>query len=75
MSDPVNQPDHYVAGRKYEPIDVMEDWGLINNFYLASAFKYIARCGRKGSAAEDLKKAVFYLNREIQRLETELPKR
>ena len=71
MSDPVNQPDHYVKGRKYEPIEVMEDWGLINNFYLGSAFKYIARCGRKGSAAEDLKKAVFYLNREIHRLEIE----
>ena len=69
MSDDINAPDHYVLGRKYEPIDVMEDWQLINNNYVACAFKYIARCGRKGDPLQDLKKAVYYLNREVQRLE------
>lgn len=67
--DPVTNPSHYTEGRKYEPIDVIEDWGL--DFCLANALKYISRAGRKGDAVEDLKKAVFYLNREITKLEGE----
>lgn len=66
--DPIN-PDHYKAGRKYEPINVIEDWGL--NFRLGNAVKYISRNGRKPgeNPIEDLKKAVYYINREIQYLE------
>lgn len=64
MTDMINRPPHYVDGRKYEPLNVIEDWGL--NYRLGSALKYISRAGRKDPSkyAEDLRKAVFYLERE-----------
>lgn len=72
----VNHPAHYNRG-KYETIDVIEDWNL--NFSLGSVIKYISRCGAKDDPSmtieekslEDLKKARFYLDREIQRREKE----
>ena len=64
--DPVDHPAHYTEGRRFEPIDVIEDWEL--GFHLGNALKYISRAGRKGDAREDLEKAVWYLNREIARL-------
>ena len=60
--DVVNSPKHYTTG-KYEVIDVIEDWDL--NFRLANAIKYIARHKHKGKPLEDLKKALWYLQREI----------
>ncbi len=60
----VNHPSHYAAGRKYEPIDVIEDWEL--GFSLGNVVKYISRAGRKIDALEDLKKAQFYLNYAIE---------
>ena len=66
MSDEVNHPKHYSDGRKYEPIDVIEDWDL--NFNLGNVLKYVARAGRKDDIVQDLEKARFYLDREIQRL-------
>lgn len=65
--DPVDNPAHYCEGRAYMPIDVIEDWEL--GFNLGNAVKYIARAGRKGDALEDLKKARFYLDREIGTME------
>lgn len=67
-NDPVNHPSHYTFG-KYEVLDVIEDWGL--NYSRACVIKYVARAGRKDpkKEAEDLKKARFYLDREIERLE------
>ena len=65
--DPVNNPSHYAEGRKYEPINVIEDWDL--NYRLGNAVKYISRAGRKLDAKEDLRKAVWYLQREIESLE------
>ena len=64
----VNHPAHYAEGRKYEPIAVIEDWNL--NFSLGSAVKYISRAGRKDKdkVIEDLQKAVWYINREIERI-------
>ena len=64
----VNHPAHYAEGRKYEPIAVIEDWNL--NFSLESAVKYISRAGRKDKdkVIEDLQKAVWYINREIERI-------
>lgn len=62
--DPVTKPMHYVQGRKYEPVKVINDWGL--NFNLGNAVKYISRAGRKGDKKQDLEKAVFYLNEEIK---------
>lgn len=70
MKESIEKPTHYVKDRKYEPLDVMSDWGLLENYYLASALKYIARYGRKDPdhAQLDLEKAIFYLKREIERV-------
>jgi hypothetical protein len=68
----INHPSHYSEGRKYEPIDVIVDWNL--DFPLGNTVKYISRAGRKIDALEDLKKAAWYLNYEIQQLEAALDK-
>ena len=59
----VKRPSHYTAGRKYEPIDVIEDWDL--GFSLGNVVKYISRAGRKNDALEDLNKTKFYLQYAI----------
>lgn len=64
--DNVNHPSHYTFG-KFEVIDVIEDWKL--NYHKGNAVKYIARSSHKGNELEDLKKAVWYLQREIENLE------
>ena len=61
-NDSINSPKHYTHG-KYEVIDVIEDWDL--NFRLANAIKYIARHKHKGKPLEDLEKALWYLQREV----------
>lgn len=62
----VNNPAYYKTGG-IEAIDVIEAWGL--GFSLGNVVKYIARCGRKSdNVLGDLKKAVWYLNREIERM-------
>jgi hypothetical protein len=61
----VNHPSHYNKG-KIEVIDAIEDWCL--NFNLGNVIKYVARAEHKGNKLEDLKKAQFYINREIERL-------
>lgn len=71
MNDIINAPAHYVEGRKYQPIDVIEDWGLHKNHSLACALKYIARAGRKHDALKDIQKALWYLQREEARLKRE----
>ena len=60
----VNHPSHYNHGT-IEVIDVIEDWNL--GFCLGNAVKYIARCEHKGHKKEDLEKAIWYLNRELQK--------
>ena len=65
-TQPVNHPAYYQAGG-IEAIDVIEAWGL--GFCLGNTVKYIARAGKKGSRLTDLKKAAWYLNRLIKRLE------
>jgi hypothetical protein len=63
MSDPVN-PDHYRRhGSGIEAIDITEHM----NFCLGNAMKYIWRADLKANPIEDLQKAVWYLEREIQR--------
>lgn len=68
-NDPINRPAHYTAGRKFEPIDVIRDWDL--NFSLGNAVKYVSRAGRKDPAktVEDLKKAIWYIQNEIDSIE------
>jgi hypothetical protein len=64
MTEHINHPAHYGgADDPYEAIKVIEAWGL--GFNLGNAIKYIARVDRKGDAIEDLKKARWYLDREI----------
>lgn len=64
----IDHPKHYNMG-KYEAIDVIEDWGL--GFNLGNTVKYIARAGHKDKSKtlEDLEKSLWYLQREIDRLE------
>lgn len=69
MSDIIRHPSHYTEGRKYEPKDVIRDWGL--NFNLGSAVKYISRAGRKDDKLIDLRKARQFLDFEIEALEGE----
>lgn len=69
VADRVNHPAHYVLGG-IEVIDAIEAWEL--GFHLGNTVKYIARAGRKGDRLEDLRKARWYLDREIARSE---PKR
>ena len=62
-SDNVNNPTHYNAGT-IEVITVIEDWKL--NFNLGNAIKYIGRCEHKNNKKEDIKKAIWYLERELK---------
>lgn len=64
MSEQINHPSHYNNG-KIEAIDVIEDWKL--NFSLGCVVKYICRSEYKDSTIQDLEKAAWYLNREINR--------
>lgn len=66
-TETVNHPPHYTFGR-YEVIDVLEDW-FVDEPHLWQVGKYIARAARKGDELEDLKKARWYLNRKIEKLE------
>ena len=68
MTDMIN-PSHYRGDRKFEPIAVIEDWGL--NYRLGNAVKYISRNGRKPGEdpREGLRKAIWYLEREIDALD------
>lgn len=63
MDEKVNHPTHY-QGNNYEVIDIIEDFSL--GFNLGNSIKYILRSDKKGSKIEDLRKAVWYLEREIQ---------
>lgn len=67
QSDPVNHPTHYTSSPSgVECIDVVEHMP----FNVGAAVKYCWRAGLKSpDAVTDLKKAVWFLNREIQRLE------
>jgi len=70
IHDPVNHPAHYTSHPSgVECIDVTEHM----SFNLGNAVKYIWRAGSKGSALEDLRKAAWYVEREIQRLTIAVP--
>lgn len=62
--------DYYKSGG-LEAFDVIDAFEL--GFNLGNAFKYIARAGKKDSKVEDLRKAVTYLNREIEKEEKARP--
>lgn len=63
-SDPVNHPKHYTNHPSgVECIEITEHM----NFCLGNAVKYIWRADLKNDAIEDLEKAIWYINRELQR--------
>ena len=64
--DTVNNPQHYNTG-SIEVITYIEDKNL--GFNLGNVVKYISRAEHKGSHLTDLKKAKWYLEREIMRIE------
>lgn len=65
----VDHPSHYHAASGVEVIAAIEAWGL--GFSLGNVVKYVARAGKKDLAVvlEDLRKAAWYLEREIKHLE------
>ncbi|MDD3229751.1 MAG: DUF3310 domain-containing protein [Oscillospiraceae bacterium] len=68
--DNVNHPSHYTSG-KIEVIDFIVDQKL--TYCLGNAVKYIARAGKKdpSKTIEDLQKAVWYTNKQIEILKPE----
>lgn len=71
--DPVNHPSHYTSHPSgVEAITICEH----HDFCIGNALKYLWRSGLKGDSPrkfiEDLKKAVWYINRRIQFLERQL---
>jgi hypothetical protein len=64
MTDNVNNPKHYNSHPSgIQAIQVTEHM----NFCLGNAVKYIWRSDLKHDAIEDLEKAIWYINREIER--------
>lgn len=75
MTDPIN-PDHYTqsparctCGRPIECIQIAEHM----NFTIGNAIKYLWRADHKGQPVEDLRKARWYINREIERRDNAQP--
>lgn len=64
--DKVNHPAHYQTQDGLEAIDVIEAFDL--GFHLGNAFKYIARAPKKQRYIQDLEKARWYIDREIERV-------
>ena len=69
-NDPVNHPSHYTSspakcscGKPIECIQVVEHMG----FNLGNSVKYLWRCDLKKNDIEDLRKAEFYIKREIEK--------
>lgn len=67
--DPVNHPTHYTSDPSgVECIQITQH----RNFCVGNAIKYLWRAGLKGDAhVEDLEKAIFYINQEIERIKNE----
>ena len=74
MPSIVDHPIHYGGGdNPHEHVKCAEAWGLVDTpkvgAWLYNATKYICRAGKKDDILTDLKKAAWYLNRAIERLE------
>jgi hypothetical protein len=66
MKEKINHPKYYNLGT-IEVVDAIVDWGL--NFCMGNVIKYVARYRHKDDSLEDLKKARWYLDYEIRKLE------
>jgi hypothetical protein len=66
MTEAVNHPKHY--GGKDNPLEVIN---IINhyklNFELGNVLKYVLRADKKGNRKQDLQKALWYLQHEINK--------
>ena len=68
MNDNVNHPKHYNSHPSgVECIEITEHF----NFNIGNAVKYCWRAGLKGEQVEDLRKARWYIDREISRILSE----
>jgi hypothetical protein len=72
----VNHPQHYGGDVVHEHVKCMVAWGIDKNAFLYNCTKYICRVGKKDAASplEDLKKALWYLDKAIEQLEKEQSK-
>lgn len=71
--DNVNRPAHYAKGRRFEVIEVIEDWAQFaptvkQGITYAQVLKYLGRLWGKGDPMENLSKALWYLERLEQHL-------
>jgi hypothetical protein len=65
MAETVNHPSHYQTEAGIEVIDIIDAFKL--DFYEGNVVKYILRSDKKGKKLEDLKKALWYLSRKIEK--------
>jgi hypothetical protein len=56
--------EHY-RGTAIQPWDIIDDHGL--DYYRGNALKYLLRAGKKGSAVQDLRKAIHYIEKCIEK--------
>ena len=66
--DPVQHPSHYCHGG-IEAIEAIEAWGC--NMHIGNAIKYLVRYEHKGHPVEDLRKAVWYIERYIEMIKSD----
>ena len=67
MKEYINHPQHYGGNdNTYEVIKIIEHYDL--NFHLGNTVKYILRAGKKDDRLQDLNKAIWYLQREIDKI-------
>ena len=64
----IDHPEHYNSG-KIEVIDFIESLGIDEDFCIGNAIKYISRYTHKGDPVGDLKKAKWYIEYLINKLE------
>ncbi len=65
--DPVNHPSHYKMYEGFEVIDITKQL----DFLYGNAVKYILRAPHKRDEVEDIKKAIWYLNKKLEEIENE----
>lgn len=66
MSEAVNHPKHYGGeDNPFEVIKIINHYDL--NFELGNVLKYVLRADKKGNRKQDLQKALWYLNHEINK--------
>lgn len=66
MSEAVNHPKHYGGeDNPFEVIKIINHYNL--NFELGNVLKYLIRADKKGNRKQDLQKALWYLQHEINK--------